>query len=158
MWYNPVNGRVDVEERLVYKTQLYGLEWNASLSVDLNQNPIKIWKKNKLQKLSNLCDGRFGWCFCLSLGLYPQQTSHPKFFDRETFLVLVQHVFRLCGVGDGDDWICRVSRLEDHVVGDVGLDGQLGCQGSVTRKVTLVGQSQVCSWCQRHFDIKAICV
>ena len=28
------NGRVDIEEWLVYKTQLHGLEWNESLKAD----------------------------------------------------------------------------------------------------------------------------
>ena len=91
----------------------------------------------------NLCDGRFGGCFCLSLRLDPQQASHPKFFNCKRFVILVKDMFRLVGIDLGDDGVRRVSRLESHVLRDVGLDGELRSQGSVTRKVTLV---EDCSW------------
>ena len=42
--------------------------------------------------MSNLCNGRLCGRLGLSLRLRPEETSHPELFDRETLLVLVEHV------------------------------------------------------------------
>ena len=61
--------------------------------------------------MSNLCNGRLCGRLGLSLRLRPEETSHPELFDRETLLVLVEHVLleRRRRVRLRHDRVCRVS-------------------------------------------------
>ena len=112
----------------------------AIFDVSSGKYIFDVFKEN-----TNLCNCRFCWCFSLTWRLDPQQTSHPKFFDCKTFLILMNHMFDLGPVRCCDDWICRISRLKDHVMRDVGLNWQLCRQRSVTRFL-----SDVIRWCS-HF-------